>query len=434
MKQLAWSVAGLAITIATAQLGCGPKSGATDGAEGGKCLPNNTCNGSLSCVGAVCVRVDGGPGGSEGGATAGTSGTTGTAGASGAAGATPQPDGGGGSSIGGTGGSAGAAGSIADGGLDRPNPSDASDGPIGMEVSLVPRATCPAGPYAAFKFVTASGGALAFQSACNANVLRYAFTAGPVWVASENAFFFSAFPEDATGGSDLGDIVKYTPGAGCQTVFQDVGTNGLTVLADGHLVGASFKTRTISEFDLSTGNAKVLVDTAMGLPLDTPVDVRVHSNGTIYFSNRSSSTDGSGKAVSGVYRMDPTGTVTSISLATSLQWDGNLVLTPDEKTLFIVGGGAWSLDGMGVPSTNNQSTTPLDNGGARAGAADCAGDIYSSSWMSGGYVYMPNFQAISSAGLPQAAGLALGGADGKTLFTVNHSFLQVATTTIPGVP
>ncbi len=88
---------------------------------------------------------------------------------------------------------------------------------------------------------------------------------------------------------------------------------------------------------------------------------------------------------------------------------------------------------MGVPSTN-QSTTPLDNGGNRAGAVDCAGDIYSSSWMSGGYVYMPNFQAISSAGLPQAAGLALGGADGETLFTVNHSFLQVATTTIPGVP
>lgn len=69
-------LAGAAVLVASACVGDDPAvttgTAKPDGERGGKCFPNNTCNGAaLSCIDGVCILpgdlVDGGVAGSEGG-------------------------------------------------------------------------------------------------------------------------------------------------------------------------------------------------------------------------------------------------------------------------------------------------------------------------------------------------------------------------------
>jgi gluconolactonase len=45
------------------------------------------------------------------------------------------------------------------------------------------------------------------------------------------------------------------------------------------------KTRSVTEFDVVTKEASIVADMYMGQNFDSPNDIIVHSNGTIYFSN-----------------------------------------------------------------------------------------------------------------------------------------------------
>ena len=303
-----------ALVLATLALGCGGSSGPPAGAEGGHCAPNGTCKPGLSCLSNLCVRPVSGAGGEAGaaGATGGSSGTagmtTGSAGASGSAGAAGTTGGGGGASAagglggGGASGASGAGGSgpVADGGTDA-SPDGDEDALAPSDVALIKRATCPAGPFATP--VAGSPMAVCTDAASRA-ALRYDSTAGPVWVATQGAFYFSSFPANSlsiTGypaaGTTTGDIVKYTPGGGCGIVVGDVGTLGLTVASDGRLIAASYKTSSVSEIDLGNGLVTVLAGASTGVKIGVPIDVAVHSNGTLYFSNMQA---GAGTLSSGV--------------------------------------------------------------------------------------------------------------------------------------
>jgi gluconolactonase len=269
------------------------------------------------------------------------------------------------------------------------------------------KVVCAPGPYPTPMFG-------ARQNVCTGLTLKYNWNEGPVWIASQAAFFFSNFELDATTNYN-GDIVKYTPASGqCEVWLADAGTNGMGVAPDGNLLAAVNTTQSITEFDLTTKQPKIIVDHYMGKKFNAPNDLIVHSNGTIYFTDPDYQRGNRAQELPlAVYRIDPTG---AISLVETAMEPNGITLSPDEKLLYVeqdTGGGlsVFDLDPNGVPMGASRHFAGVTDGIAM----DCAGDVYESS---AGGVFSP--AGMSLGAIPGSGGThpTFGGADWKTLLIV----------------
>jgi gluconolactonase len=344
-------------------------------------------------------------GGGAGTATAGAT-ATGSSGRGGA-----QPDG--------AAGTAGAS-SNADAAVtvDADSSADASDA-----TSTARKAICPPGPYPA----PMPG---ARQSVCATFKLAHNWTEGPVWVASEAAFFFSNFQLDAATNYD-GDIVKYTPATDtCEVWLANAGTNGMGVAADGNLLAAVNTTQSITEFNLATKTPKIIVDHYMGKKFNAPNDLIVHSNGTIYFTDPDYQRGNRPQQLPlAAYRIDPAGVISLIEAGSE---PNGITLSPDERHLYIdldTGGGlgVFDLDANGVPTAGPRPFAGVTDGVA----IDCAGDLYLSAM--GGIV---NATGAAISTLPGGGGThaTFGGVDGKTLFLVGDGSVLAQATDLAIIP
>ena len=363
-------------------------TGATTGGAGGA----NASGGTVGGGGAGGTGGSGASGGSGGGGTGGSGGTVGGGGA-----------GGGGS--GGTGGGGSGGSSASDAASETPADVDGQGNPAA-------RSRCPAGPFPA----PMVGGT---QDVCAGFDFNFSYNEGPTWVASQNAFFFTNFVQRAP---TQGDIIKYTPGGQCEIFIRDVGCNGLAVTPDGAIVAACHKTRNVLRFDLTTKASTVLASMSMGKMLDTPNDLVVHDNGTIYFTNPPYELGGRPAGVGpGVFRIDPAGVLTAIQMGNPPNGIG---LSPDQRRLYVIGGGIWALDDSGVPTSRTNFFTGGDGMGV-----DCAGNVYSS----GGNIFNPQGDRIGS--FPGGTNLAFGGADGKTLLIAGGgNRVRLLQMNVPGLP
>jgi hypothetical protein len=404
--------------------------GPSTGVEGGHCYPNETCNVGLTCLSNLCVVVDAG-------GTAGVAGSTGIAGTSGAnAGASGDAGAAGVSGTGeaGTTGTAGIVGGGAgtsvppvDGGADA---SDASmDAITSPDVTLVRPPPCPAGPFEKPMAGTP-------QVVCNAgdslSSLRYDSTTGAVWVPTESAFYFSTYPSNALSssrypayGTAQGDIVKYTPGGGCEVVFPDVGTLGLAIAPDGRLIGASYKTSSISEFNLATGQPTVLASTATGVPMEVPVDMLLTPDGGMFFTTLV------GAQGDGLYRIPPSSR-TAMYLFSPQSFGpgmGTLTLSSDGRRLLAFGIGQVNLSATGqVLSGGVDSITQGQNG---AVAYDCANNILVTNATAASKIV--SFNGTMLGTFPAGRNLAFGGADGMTVLLLDQKNISVIRMNVPGV-
>ena len=372
---------------------------------------------SLACVLACSSRANvdmggghdaaagaaGGAGGASAGAGGGASGAS--AGVSGQSGA--------------SGGAPGASGA---------SPSDAAAAPTvdaseaGGDTLASKQATCPAGPYSAPMGTNR-------QAVCATFKLNHNWNEGPVWIASQSAFFFSNFQLDATTNYD-GDIIKYTPATGtCELWLANVGTNGMGVAPDGNLLAAVNVTQSITEFDLATKQPKIIVDHYMGKKFNAPNDLIVHTNGTIYFTDPDYQRGNRPQELPlAVYRIDPKGAISIVEMGDE---PNGITLSPDERRLYVdldkAGGlGVFDLDADGVPTGAARPFAGVTDGVAM----DCAGNLYLSA--DGGIV--------SAAGtphgtIPGGGGThpTFGGVDGKTLFIVGDGSVLAQATTIATV-
>ncbi len=351
-------------------------------------------------------------GGSSQATTSGTAGSglttsSGTAGSGGSGGASTSGSAGNGGSGGSAGTVDGGSGGSAGGAVDAGGP----DAPAWT------RFVCPAGPFP----TPMAGGS---QTVCQGFKYNHGYNEGAAWIARINAFVFSNFVQGSAGGIITGDIIKYTPGGACEIFIADVGTNGLAVSPDGNIIGACHKTRSITEFDVVTKQPKVLVDMYMNKMLDSPNDLAVHSNGGVYFSNPTyelgpNRQQGFGPAM---FWMNPAGMLTVLFQGGA---PNGVLLSADEKRLYVVGGGLWDIDPSGTPSNKRN----FDLGNADGLAADCAGNVYSS----GGTIMSAAGQQVGT--FPGGTNLTFGGADGKTLIVVGGgTSVHTVQMNVPGVP
>ncbi len=163
---------------------------------------------------------------------------------------------------------------------------------------------------------------------------------GPAYFAAGRYLLWSDIPNDR--------MMRWDETDGSVSVFRSpaFNTNGHTVDREGRLVSCEHRGRCVSrtEFD---GRRVVLVDRYEGKRFNSPNDVVVKSDGTIWFTDPSYGIDSDyeGDAapheVAGcyVYRFDPaTGNLTAV--ATDFEKPNGLAFSPDESLLYIVDTGA----------------------------------------------------------------------------------------------
>jgi sugar lactone lactonase YvrE len=383
----------------------GMATGDTGGVESGRGGDTNGGTTGPADAGGESLAGNGGAAGAPGGMpSTGGVGAGGVAGSVGLGGAGGTPSGSGGAAgdmagVSGTGDGGSSAGSAG-----------TSGGSAGASGTGAVAPACPSEPFPA-------PAVLSTADVCEDFELRYTWNEGPTWVASEQAFFFTNFVVRSGSG---GDIIKYTPGIGCETFMTDVGCNGLTASHDGGLLAACQQSRSVVRFDLVTRQVTTIVSDFMGEMLDTPNDLVLHSNGTLYFTNATFELDGRPAGVGpAAFRLDPGGELSMIAEGTC----NGIALSPDETRLYVLQLGMWDVDAEGVPS-NHQSLFTSGDGVA----VDCAGNVYAS-----GGIYSAAGERIGDWG--DGTNLAFGGEDGMTVLVVGRGTpLRELRVSVPGPP
>jgi gluconolactonase len=299
-----------------------------------------------------------------------------------------------------------------------PPPADAGRPPAGE--------VCPPGPF--------PGDPLASAAAPQAVCTGLTFTEGAVWIAERNALFFSDILFNNPGA---GSIVSFAPGGACQTFIENAGTNGLVIAPDGNLLGARHSDRTLTLFNLDTLEPTVFVADNAGVPLVSPNDIAVRSDGNIYFTDPDYGLGGAQAAQPPrAYRRDTSGALTVIDEQGN---PNGITLSPDESLLYLshLGGNpavndvlVFDVDASGAPVNPRPFIT---GGGSDGMGIDCAGNLYIT--QNGAVVvFAPDGTQVGSIAAPQAANIAFGGPERRTLFITAGPNLLATELAIPGLP
>ncbi len=165
---------------------------------------------------------------------------------------------------------------------------------------------------------------------------------GPVWFGDRNCLLFSDIPNDR--------IMRWSEDTGVTVYRRPAGfPNGQTRDREGRLITCSHHNRCVmrTEFD---GTVTVLADLFEGKRLNSPNDVIVKSDGTIWFSDPpyGIQTDYEGgkqeqEQKPRVYRLDPRTGALSV-IADDFDGPNGLCFSPDERRLYIVETGLLAAD------------------------------------------------------------------------------------------
>jgi gluconolactonase len=258
----------------------------------------------------------------------------------------------------------------------------------------------------------------------------FGFVEGPTWVKSGAGYLvFSDIPNNK--------IMKWTAKDGI-TVFRDdsKNSNGNTTDPDGLLVSAQHGSRSVTRTE-KDGKITTLVDKYNGKALNSPNDVVVKSDGTIWFTDpdygipKDQTKEQEGNWI---YRLDPTTKGLKILFMEKIfEKPNGLAFSPDEKTLYIADSGPPRLirsfevreDGTVV---GGEVFCKIDKGGPDGIRCDSDGRVWSSAG-DGVQVFDAHGKLIAKILVPESpANLCFGGEDGKTLFiTARKSLYSIKT-------
>jgi gluconolactonase len=259
---------------------------------------------------------------------------------------------------------------------------------------------------------------------------------GPVYFPDEDALYFTTVPVTANVPILGMPLVKMKRIAldgvrfplepdRVSTVLADANAaNGMTLDRQGRLVAC----------DRANGERRTLADEWRGLPLNSPNDVVVRSDGSIWF------TDPSYGHLQGfrpepalgdyVYRLDPRSGRLSV-VADSFDKPNGLAFSPDETVLYVGDSGAnqepdsyhparphhiKAFDVIDGRRLANERLLSVTNPGFPDGIkVDADGRVYASSF-SGVQVFEPEGELIGEISVPGAVNFTFGGPDRNVLF------------------
>jgi gluconolactonase len=271
---------------------------------------------------------------------------------------------------------------------------------------------------------------------------------GPVYVADEHALYFTTTPKP---GPDVSIARLDLDTLAVRIVRESAnGANGMTLAPDGRLLVCEQGTRRerarISAVDTATGAAETIVDELAGLPLNSPNDIVVSTDGAIWF------TDPSYGFLQGfrpepahgdyVFRFD--GRRLEV-VEDSFDKPNGLAFSPDESVLYIGDSGANHQLGSYNPRrphhirafdvidgrrlVNNRLFATVTPGFPDGLKVDADGRVYTSAF-DGVHVFSAEGELLDRIALPGAVNFAFGG---STLFITTDAAIWAAQLSAKGV-
>ncbi|MBL8345934.1 MAG: SMP-30/gluconolactonase/LRE family protein [Rubrivivax sp.] len=251
---------------------------------------------------------------------------------------------------------------------------------------------------------------------------------GPAWFAAGRYLVWSDIPNDR--------MLRWDDTDGSVSVFRQpaMNTNGHTADREGRLVSCEHRGRCISRTGFD-GRREVLADRHEGRCFNSPNDVVVKSDGSIWFTDPSYGIDSdyegdaapSEIGASHVYRLDPASGRVEIVADDFVQPNG-LAFSPDETLLYIVDTGLTHR--AGGPHHVRRFSVGADGrtlSGGEVFATCPAGlydglrvDVHGNVWLSAGdgvHCHAPDGTLLGKIRVPETvANLCFGGAKLNRLF------------------
>ncbi|MGM0400897.1 MAG: SMP-30/gluconolactonase/LRE family protein [Chloroflexota bacterium] len=261
----------------------------------------------------------------------------------------------------------------------------------------------------------------------------FEFTEGPVW-HPDGYLLFSDIPANTIYRLQEGkEAVPWRRPSGH--------SNGLTFDRRGRLVACEHANRrvTCTEAD---GTLTALATHYRGKRLNSPNDVVVRSDGSIYFTDPPYGVEPDERelAFNGVYRISPDGSDLEL-LADDFERPNGLAFSPDESVLYIDDTWRRHIRAFAVAEDGRLSNgqvfaeMPSDmEGGPDGMKVDVKGNIYSTG-PGGLWVYQPDGRLVGTIVGPElVANLAFGGPERRRLYLTARTSVYKLMTKIAGIP
>lgn len=263
---------------------------------------------------------------------------------------------------------------------------------------------------------------------------------GPAWFPAHRSLVWSDIPNDR--------ILRFDETTGQVGVFrQPAGnTNGHTVDRQGRLVSCEHGNRRVTRTE-HDGSITIIADRFEGKRFNSPNDVVVKSDGSIWFSDPSYGIESDYEGNKGVseigrnnlYRVDgDTGAITIV--ADDFVAPNGLAFSPDESLLYVSDTGSPATRHMRAFSVNDDGTlgggdifAVCTNGLFDGFRLDDAGRIWASA-ADGVHCYHPDGTLLGKVFVPEVvANVCFGGAKRNRLFICGTTSLYSVMLPVAGV-
>ncbi|MFZ1290673.1 MAG: SMP-30/gluconolactonase/LRE family protein [Melioribacteraceae bacterium] len=238
----------------------------------------------------------------------------------------------------------------------------------------------------------------------------FQFTEGPVW--KNGAILFSDIPANK--------IYKWNEKDGLSTFLESSGnSNGLAICADGNLILAQHGKRRLAKL-FNDGKEVSLVENFYGNKLNSPNDIAVKSDGSIFFTDPPYGINPEDEELGycGIFRLSKNGKLKLLD--NSLHRPNGIAFSPDEKLLYVTNSGTndvyvWDVKDSTI--TNKRLFVNMKPEGFGDGMkVDKNGRLFIGA-TKGIWIYESNGTLLDSFEVPgQTTNCAFGDEDGKTLY------------------
>ncbi|MFT5356481.1 MAG: sugar lactone lactonase YvrE [Polyangiales bacterium] len=248
----------------------------------------------------------------------------------------------------------------------------------------------------------------------------FGFLEGPHWRDADGVLLFTDIPRST--------IHRLSPPNAVDVFRMPSGdANGLASLPDGRLLAAEHGTRRISVTE-PDGSVVAVVGSFLGDRLNSPNDIAVRSDGTLYFTDPPYGLAGAEPDLSfnGVFRVDVAGTTTAEWMGLPSTRPNGIALSPDERELYVADTAAGLVRAFDVGadgSTSGERTFTTDTPNADGMAVDVAGNLFVATG-AGVRVFAPDGTLWGTIEVPERpSNCAFGDDDHRTLYITARTSL-----------